>query len=118
MEEKDLLSWKEVGHAIEIRNGLRELTEGLRVKGNTAKYPRPHMTHEMASAGFALIICGPDEKQSARMAQMILESQDLKAFCKAFSAYGMTAQKQLRMMKTGYAWSIVLNYDVREKEAA
>ena len=115
MEEK-VLSWEEVGRAMELRAGLRSLAEGLRIKGGTAKYPRPVMTHEMAAKGFAFISCGPDEKKSSRMVSVIMESMDLQSFLKAYSRYGITAVREIAQIGSGSHCRhyIRLQYDIRD----
>ena len=55
------LNWKEVGRVMELRSGLKQLAEGLRIKGGTAKFPRPVLTHEMAAEGFAFLTCSNDD---------------------------------------------------------
>ena len=116
-EEKELLDWKEVNRVMEIRAGLRALTEGLRIKNGTGKFPRAVMTHEMGDAGFAFISCGNEIGYASRMMEAVLQSEDLRAFLKAFRKYHVAAERSARKSVTGKVNRILpairLTFDVR-----
>ena len=115
---EETLSWKEVGRVMELRSGLKQLAEGLRIKGGTAKYPRPVLTHEMAAKGFAFLSCGSDERKSARMVDVIMESPDLRAFLKAYAGYSVTAVREIKQIGASArcAHYVRMQFRIRDNE--
>lgn len=119
MKEKRAMTWTEVRRAVEIRETLHALAEGIRFKNDGIRYPIVRMTHAMADEGYAFINCGADNKNAERIRLGVMESQELRAFLDRYKKYNMTAMPEEKQKGSGsdFYRLIRLEFHIRDAES-